>query len=126
LKLSRTKQRFTIENLQRAHEVRYARQGVDVISMVKHAVDEGQPLLTAPERVDKAFKSLGAGKSGRPEQDKWLDGIRAHMEQNLSIDKDDFDLMPVLSREGGWSAARKVFGDKLEPLIKNLNEGVAI
>ena len=40
-KLDSTPQCFTIQNLQKAHEVHYHKALVDLISMVKHAVDNG-------------------------------------------------------------------------------------
>jgi type I restriction enzyme R subunit len=117
--------RFTLENLQKAHEVRHHRALVEIISMVKHAADEQQPLLTAAERVERAFERITAGHSFTPEQQKWLDRIRIHMVENLSIDREDFDLVPVFTREGGWTAARRVFGNQLEVLVHELNEAIA-
>ena len=98
---------------------------VDIISMVKHAADAQQPLLTAAERVDRAFQRLTAGQSFTEDQQKWLDRIRIHMAENLSIERNDFDLVPVFTREGGWAAARRVFAGRLEPLIHQLNEAIA-
>jgi len=46
---------FSERMLQEAHRIRYQRALVDVISMVKHAADDGQPLLTADERVTRAL-----------------------------------------------------------------------
>jgi type I restriction enzyme, R subunit len=116
--------RFRIENLQLAHEVRYQRALVDIISMVKHAADEQQPLLTAAERVDRVFRKL-EGQSFTAEQQQWLDRIRAHMIENLSVDREDFDVVPVFARVGGWSAAQRAFGSQLETLIHDLNEAIA-
>jgi type I restriction enzyme R subunit len=82
-------------------------------------------LLTAAERVERAFRRLAADHSFTPEQQQWLDRIRIHMIENLSIDREDFDLIPVFSREGGWAAARRVFADQLDSLIKELNEAIA-
>ena len=51
-KLSTTPERFTPENLEKAHAARYHKSLVDIISMVKHAAREEEPLLTASERVE--------------------------------------------------------------------------
>jgi type I restriction enzyme R subunit len=123
-KLKQTR-RFRVETLQKAHEARNNRALVDIISMVKHAADEEQPLLTASERVERAFRRLAAGHEFTSEQQRWLDRIRIHMIENLSIDRDDFDLVPVFTREGGWAAARRVFADRLDSLIRELNEAIA-
>lgn len=124
-KLVQAPHRFTLENLQRAHEVRYHRALVDIISMVKHAADEEQPLLTAAERAERAFAKVTRGREFTPEEVQWLERIKAHMTQNLSLEPEDFDLVPVFSREGGLGAVRRVFGDRLEPLIRDLNERIA-
>jgi type I restriction enzyme R subunit len=55
------------------------------------------------------------------EQDQWLDYIRQHLVQNLSIEKGDFDLIPVLSSRGGWGRANRVFDGKLAELLAELN-----
>jgi type I restriction enzyme R subunit len=93
--------------------------------MVKHAAGDAEPLLTAEERVTKAFERLTAGKEFTPPQRDWLDRIRAHLVENLSIDKGDFDDSPVLTRAGGWSPADRAFDGKLGELIESFNEAVA-
>lgn len=117
--------RFSIDRLQRAHQERYHRALVDVISMVKHAANAEQPLLTAAERVDQAIARVTAGKAFTPEQQAWLDRIRQHLHANLSIDEDDFGVVPELEREGGWGAFRRVFGTEGPSLLHDLNEGLA-
>lgn len=117
--------RFRIETLEKAHELRYDRALVDIISMVKHAAHEEQPLLTAPERVQRAFDRITAGHTYSPDQQLWLDRIRVHLVENLSIDRDDFDLVPVFTREGGWPAANRAFEGRLGDLIQTINEAVA-
>src|SRR5206468_7186929 len=71
-KLAATRQEFTEDNLRRAHEVRYQRALVDIISMVKHAADEEAPLLTAEERVDRALAKVSAGKGFSLDEQQWL------------------------------------------------------
>jgi type I restriction enzyme R subunit len=124
-KLATTSHRFTEENLRKAHEAAYHKPLVDIISMVKHAADEAAPLFTAEERVDRAISKLTAGKSFSEAEGRWLGRIREHLVANLSIDKDDFDDVPVLAREGGWSQVNKVFGGKLETFLHELNEAIA-
>ena len=125
LKLGATTQRFTVENLQKAHKLRYDKALVDIISMIKHAAREQEPLYTASERVQHAFDRVSAGKQFTPEQEKWLDRIREHLIANLSIDKSDFEIVPVFTRFGGWGRANVIFNNQLENMIKDLNEAVA-
>ncbi len=124
-KLAAAPEGFTVQNLQKAHDVRYKKALVDIISMVKHAARDEEPLFTAEERVERAFQKLALGKTLTQEQRDWLERIRQHMIVNLSIDREDFDLSPVLSRAGGWAPADRSFGGKLKPLLDSLNEAIA-
>ena len=124
-KLATAVERFTIENLGRAHELHYRKALVDIISMVKHAASEEQPLLTAEERVDRALAKITAGETFTTEQQQWLERIRAALIENLSIDEEDFDALPVLSREGGWGRANRAFNNKLHELLPRINEAIA-
>jgi type I restriction enzyme R subunit len=124
-KLTQTRERFTPELLQKAHEAHYHKSLVDIISMVKHAAKDNEPLLTAQERVGRAFDKLAAGKTFSAAQQQWLDRIRAHLVENLSIDREDFDVSPVLERPGGWTAADRAFDGKLAQWLREVNEAVA-
>ena len=124
-KLKQTRERFTPELLQKAHEAHYRKAPVDIIGMVKRAASDKEPLLTAQDRVGRAFDKLTAGKTFTPAQQQWLDRIRAHLVENLSIDREDFDVSPVLERLGGWTAADRVFKGKLAQWLREVNEAVA-
>ena len=124
-KLSTSPERFTVENLQRAHKIRYEKALADIISMVKHAAKDQEPLLTAQERVETAFGRITVNKTFTEDQLAWLGRIREHMVANLSIDREDFNISPVLTRAGGWTPADRAFEGKLESLIQSLNEAVA-
>jgi type I restriction enzyme R subunit len=124
-KLAAAPQRFTLENLRKAHQIHYHKALVDIISMVKHAADEQEPLYTPDERVKLAVAKISAGKAFTAEQLQWLERIEAHLTENLTIDKDDFDAVPVLSLAGGWGRANRVFAGKLPQMIQQLNEAIA-
>jgi type I restriction enzyme R subunit len=124
-KLSAAPQRFTVDALEKAHRFRYDKALVDIISMVKHAAHKEEPLLTAEERVGRAFDRLTAGRDFTQEQQGWLARIREHLVANLSIDKEDFENVPVLLAAGGWGNAIGVFGGKLPRLLKSINEEIA-
>jgi type I restriction enzyme R subunit len=124
-KLATTPERFTPENLEKAHAAHYHKDLVDIISMVKHAAREEEPLLTAPERVERAFNKVTADRSFTEEQQKWLDRIRAHLVVSLSVGREDFEAVPVLHDPGGWRPADRAFGGRLEELLERINEAVA-
>jgi type I restriction enzyme, R subunit len=113
---------FTEMNLQKAFEVAHHKALVDIISMVKRAATESSPLLTAEERVSEAVEKVTAGRELTRDQGQWLEYIRQHLVANLSIDQEDFDLVPVLSQRGGWGRADKVFDGQLGELLDRLNE----
>lgn len=126
-KLAATPERFTVDNLQRAHDAQYRKALVDIISMVKHAADEHQPLFTARERVERAVQRL-AGVVPSPlttVQQQWLDRIKDHLVESLSIEPDDFEVIPVLANAGGWAAANRAFNERLDTVIRTLNEAIA-
>jgi type I restriction enzyme R subunit len=123
--LSAAPARFTVENLQRAHQVTHHKALADIISMVKHAANKQQPLLSASERVDHALANLTKGRTFTDEQGAWLDRIRTHLQENLSIDQEDFETMPVFARYGGWNKANATFKKELPMLLKELNRVIA-
>ena len=124
-KLESSQERFTIENLQRAHKVTYNKALVDIISMIKHAAHEEESLLTSEERVSRAFNRVMKGNRFTVDQHLWLDRIRSHLIANLSIDREDFDYIPVFADYGGWNKANSVFDGELPILISEFNEAVA-
>jgi hypothetical protein len=77
----------------------------------------------------------GAGRAGlhqdhgwpavTEDQRKWLDRIRAHLVVSLSIDREDFENVPILLDYGGWKAADRTFDGELKKLIEDLNEAMA-
>jgi type I restriction enzyme, R subunit len=117
-------QHFTEENLRRAFEATSHKSMADIISMVKKAARESSPLFTAEERVQRAIERISLSRQFSDEQAKWLDYIRQHLIANLSIDREDFDAVPVLSNRGGWGRANHVFEGKLPELMAKLNREV--
>jgi len=114
------KDKFSERNLRRA----YHKELADIISIIKHAAT-GEEILTAETRVHKAFDKITQGRRFTPEQTKWLELIRQHMVANLLLEKDDFDLLPIFTREGtNYNQLNKVFDGKLNDLIAELNEAV--
>ena len=116
---------FPEKELQRAHKLVLNKTLADIISMIKHAAAEQEPVYTAEERVDKALKKVMIGKSFNEEQLEWLEFIRQHLIANLSIAMEDFDYAPVFERHGGKGKVTKIFGNQLESLIAEINYAIA-
>ncbi len=108
-------QHFTEQNLERAFRARYHKALVDIISMVKHATADTAPLLTAEERVDAAIAKVVDGRELTAEQSAWFEYIRQHLIENLSIDREDFDVVPALSDHGGWGSANRGLRRRARP-----------
>src|SRR5207248_1037550 len=124
-KLASAPQRFTLDNLERAHAARYHKNLVDIISMVKHAAREQEPLLTSSERVERAFAKITTSHHFTEEQQKWLDRIRAHLVVSLSIDQRDFENVPILLDAGGWKPANRAFEGNLHEFLREINRVLA-
>ncbi|OGI29990.1 MAG: restriction endonuclease subunit R [Candidatus Melainabacteria bacterium RIFOXYA12_FULL_32_12] len=120
-----TQNKFQEKDLQKAHQLVYNKALADIISMVKHAAKEQEPIFTAEERVNIAMDKFKQGKTFDEEQEKWLEYIKEHLIQNLTIELDDFNDMPIFTARGGLGRARKVFEDSLENLLAEINTMIA-
>jgi hypothetical protein len=60
------------------------------------------------------------------EQEKWLELIRRHLTENLLMEKEDIDCLPIFIQEGAsWGRVNKVFGGDLEAVITEINTAIA-
>ena len=117
---------FAETELRKAHQRVTGKALADIISMVKHAAREEEPLLTAAERVQRAIEKVSDGQSFTPEQTVWLERIRSHLVENLSIEMEDFDNFPIFADRGGRLKALLTFPPPLlQRLIGELNFAVA-
>jgi type I restriction enzyme R subunit len=115
---------FDERDLQKASELVHHRLA-DIISLVKHAAKDEAPILTAEERVDRAMGQLRAQHGFSEEQLQWFQLIREHLVKNLTIELDDFDLMPIFSDRGGLGRAKKLFEPNLRSMLKQINRELA-
>ena len=105
------------------------KQLVDVIALVRHAIDPNQPLCPIGMTVEERFQQWieeqqAAGAEFTSEQRQWLVAIRDHVASSLSIDQDDFEYAPF-SQFGGLGKAHELFGDKLPEMLEELNARLA-
>ena len=120
------KAHFPEEKLREAHAIAGHKALADIISIVRNAADANRPLLTAEERVRRALADATDGMELTDEQWQWLDFIKASVIENLTIDRDDFNTLPVFSNRGGWGKANRVFGGMLDTLLDRLNTAIAV
>jgi type I restriction enzyme R subunit len=113
--------KFTEKNLRRA----YNKELADIISMIRHAA-RGDALLTPELRVDRALNKIKSGRSFTEEQEKWLALIRTHLIENLLMEEEDIDSLPIFTREGlSWNKLNKIFTGELKNIIHEINEAIA-
>lgn len=118
--LSRRPERFTDDNLRRAYKYPLA----DIISMIKHAAKE-EPLISAKERIDLAVAKVFKDKELNDTQVGWIELIKKHLVENLTIEQNDFDIMPIFRDEGGsFSSINKDFDNNLMLYISEINAAI--
>jgi len=114
--------KFTEKNLHRA----YNKELADIISMIRFAVKGGE-LLTIEQRVNKALMKVKSGRPFTEEQNRWLELIRRHLIENLLMEREDIETLPIFTREGvSWKKLNKVFDGRLETIIHEINEAIAV
>ena len=101
----------------------------DIVSLVRFALHQETDLAPYLERVAARFDAWLAGQDaeGRrftAEQRDWLGLIRDHIAANLTIDFDDFDMVPFNQR-GGLGKVYALFGEGLAALLDELVEVLA-
>jgi len=102
---------------------------VDVIAMVRHAIDPSTPLapidMTVEERYEQWMaEKQRAGVAFTADQKKWLDAIKDHIAASLNIEQDDLEEVPF-NTIGGLGRAYELFGDELTAILDELNVRLA-
>jgi type I restriction enzyme, R subunit len=105
------------------------KQLVDLIALVRHALDPDNPLtpvsMTVEERYQQWLAEQQAGGAEfTAEQRQWLDAIKDHIASSLTIESDDFDDVPF-NQFGGLGRAYELFGDSLNSMLNELNARLA-
>jgi type I restriction enzyme R subunit len=100
----------------------------DLVSLVRFALRQRDELVPYPDLVEANFQrwldeQAKAGTAFTDDQLKWLRMIKDHIAGSLSIETQDFDYSPF-AQEGGLGKAYQLFGEKLEPILQQLNEGL--
>lgn len=125
---------WTPEGLWRAYEMleqskvkgRGGKQVTDLVSLVRFALEQETVLAPFQETVEDRFAAWlssqeAAGAVFTEEQRQWLTMMKDHIAASMQIERDDFDYSPFIT-EGGLGRAWALFGDKLDEVMKELNE----
>jgi type I restriction enzyme R subunit len=83
-------------------------------------------LVPFPERVAERYHAWllqqeNQGREFTPEQLAWLERIRDTIASSLGITREDL-MGPPFAERGGLGKATELFGDRLDPLLKDLAE----
>ena len=105
------------------------KQLVDVIALVRHAIDPNSILAPVGTMVEERYLQWiaakhAAGVTFTADQRKWLDAIKDHIASSLNIDQDDFEDVPF-NTIGGLGRAYELFGDQLNAILNELNMRLA-
>jgi type I restriction enzyme R subunit len=132
------KKNLALTRLWKLHEIaepesvkgRGGRQLVDLIALVRHAIHPKEPVVTVKAEVEANYQAwmaeqAKAGIAFTDEQRKWLDAIRDHIAASLRIERDELQEVTPFSQMGGLGKVHQLFGDRLEPLLAELNERLA-
>ena len=97
----------------------------DIVSLVRFAVGQDDELVPFADRVRERFAEWMARQevNARPftdEQRRWLEAIRDQIAASVSVGLDDLQLAPF-AQWGGPARAYALFGDRLQPLLDELN-----
>jgi len=101
-----------------------------LVSLIRRVTGIDKQLSPYDKTVDKNFqdwvfkKHAGSGEKFTDEQMEWLRMLKDHIANSFNIVKDDFDLQPF-NAKGGLGKMWKLFGDKTDQIIQELNEALA-
>jgi len=99
----------------------------DIVQLIRHALDPEtevlQPFSSIVEsRFDQWMEAQeSAGFVYDEEQLRWLHDIADHIGGSLEIHANDFDYAPFF-KNGGLGKAHTLFGNRLNPILSELNE----
>jgi type I restriction enzyme R subunit len=100
----------------------------DLVALVRHALMPAMTLVPYREelraRYQQWLKDRDAEKTFTAEQREWLDRMAEHIATSLAIAPEDFEA-GWFGQHGSLGHAHALFGDKLAPLMTELNERLA-
>ena len=101
-----------------------------LVALIRRACGIDGMLLPYSETVRRNFQNWimtrhsGSGEKFHEEQMEWLRMIRDHIITSFHLDRDDLDMAPF-DGKGGLGQIYKLFGDRMDDVIDELNEVLA-
>lgn len=101
----------------------------DLVVLVRHALMPAMTLVPYREELRERYQKWlkdhdDAENAFTPEQREWLDRMAEHIATSLAIGPEDFET-GWFGQHGSLGRAHALFGDKLKPLMTELNERLA-
>jgi type I restriction enzyme, R subunit len=118
------------EHLEKVAGNRPENELVVLVSLVRRVLEIDPVLTPYDSTVNRNFQTwvMGRHKGNAPkfseEQMQWLRMIKDHIATSMHITRSDFDFNPF-AELGGLGKAWQVFGDGLDKLLEEINEGLA-
>lgn len=105
-----------------------AKAVADLYQLVRHALGEKPLLEPFREQVEARYQTwlseqAAAGITFTAEQRQWLDAVRDHVASSLLVAREDLQESPFATM-GGLAKARRLFGERLETLLDELNRSL--
>jgi type I restriction enzyme R subunit len=101
-----------------------------LVALIRRASGIDSKLTAFDDTVRKNFQNWIMAQHSGPNpkftdaQVKWLQMIRDHITTSFHLERDDLDMAPF-DREGGLGKMYQLFGDRVDPIIAELNEALA-
>ena len=101
-----------------------------LVALIRRVCGIDTTLLPYAETARRNFqrwimmRHRGAGEKFNEEQMEWLRMIRDHIIHSFHLEHDDLDMAPFDGR-GGLGKMYKLFGDRMDGIIDELNEALA-
>ena len=102
---------------------------VDLIALVRHALDPQEPIIPFARTVEDRYRQWlveqdQKGVTFTAEQREWLDAIKDHIATSLRVEEDDFEYAPF-NQAGGLGRVHELFGERLPMILDELNRRLA-
>ena len=101
-----------------------------LVALIRRACGIDAKVSAYSETVRRNFQNWimthhsGGGEKFNEEQMEWLRMIRDHIVSSFHLDRDDLDMAPF-DGKGGMGQMYKLFGDRMDRVIEELNEALA-
>jgi len=121
LKLELDQHEFTEVQLNSAwKEMKNEEIAADIITFIRNLAS-GIPLISHAARIEQAVNKLKKKHTFKKMELDWLERIEKQLLHDSILNKETFEIGAFQSK-GGYKVMNKVFGNKLEEIIAELNE----